>query len=156
MKCLSTLAVILLSLTTFAHAGGVTLTTTSAKVSPKREITSAQPWVSGMALVQGQVIKNNGFYYMAEVAIGSSVTAPDHASGVVNNLREFDRKARHALVLQHVGTAGVIWIHADKTAVVDECIKLEAGQAITFTDFQNAFYAVASVNGLILTYTEID
>jgi hypothetical protein len=155
-KILVAIAVLFVAGYVMAEGGNMALSTSSQKFLPARGIGAATQWTNGIALAQGQIVENNGYFYMAEILIASSVNEPVHMSGVANNLRFFNHNARKAVMFQNTDTAISVWFNLDKAAVSGEGIKLEPLQTITFMGFQSAFFAIAESGTPTISYIDIN
>lgn len=122
---------------------GMTVGTNSVKILPSRPIVSATAWTNGIALVQGQVIANNGFFYMAEAAVTSATNEPTHAVGVVNSLRGVRTGRRVALTLQNLSTSNTVYFAFGSAAAENKGGALAPGAGFTLSGYQEAVYMIS-------------
>ena len=134
---------------------GMTVHTSSVKLLPRRGIQSATTWTNGIALSQGQMVKNDGYYYMAEATIASATNEPTHLYGTTNDLRFVPSTLRKACVVQNQSTNNV-YLNLDTDAEASKGMLLYPKVALTFQGYQNAFYVLASASNSLVTATIIE
>lgn len=119
----------------------MSVSTNSVKIAPERN-RNAPAWVSGSSVPQGQVLKHNGQFFMAETAETNSVTAPP---GNANMRKLYGNPKREALVICNAGTT-TAWLNVGAHAVTNRGIMLVAGAVASFSDINEAVYAVSAAN----------
>lgn len=148
------LVVALVFLAGVAAAGGFGMVVpagTSVKVAPERGTVYATPWVSGMAVVQGQLVQREQAVYMAEVASPSSTTVPEADA---NFRKLLGNKPRDVLVLCNTGTSA-LWLGIGEPAEVGKGIKLLEETTIAVSGINAAVYATAAGSGGYVAGTDI-
>lgn len=117
----------------------MTVPTNSVKIAPARNLRIAPRWVSGAAVVQGQVLMVERQFFMAEEAIASSTTTPSQDSRFRNiGLAH----SRASLALCNTGGTD-IWVNIGADARIGYGIKLPPEWVITLNSIQTAVYAVS-------------
>lgn len=158
MKRVLTLAAVaacLLSLPVRAeYPIGMTISTNSVIVLPRRPIGGAQTWTNGIPLSQGALVENDRQFYMAEATIATSTNEPTHLSGVENNLRYVRPHKRVFFVFQNLSTNDV-YLGFNHTAREDAGTRLRANESLTLSLVQDAVHAVADGTGTLVTANEI-
>ena len=137
MKKLAIAAVIMLTLFVRAQSDfAANVAQASIKIAPERGVASALAWVTGTTAVQGQIVKYDNQYFMAEVATAS-------VPGADANYRKLGRdRLRAVLVVCNVGTS-TLWVNVGGPATVGKGMRLPPEWVIAFSDIQAAVHAIA-------------
>ena len=130
------------------------LGTNAVTVLPERSVSRATTWVSGMTVAQGQMVRNNSRFYMAEAA-ATSTNAPAHVSGSVSGFRLVSKGPRAGFVLQNDSSVNM-WLAFGETAEEDKGLLLVPTATLTLFGYQGRVSAVAaSGTGNRILITEI-
>lgn len=126
--------------------------TTSVKVAPERGTQNATAWTNGIAVTQGQLVKYQQHFFMAETNVTSSTTAPaadpTHFRALQGN------RVRESLTICNTG-ANTIWVNIGAPARDGYGIRMPTGYVITIEDMQAAVHAVAESVGGEITGVDI-
>lgn len=133
---------------------GMTISTTSVKIMPRRGTRGATAWTNGIALAQGQMVKNDSLFYMAEATIASATNEPLHSYGSTNDLRYVPSVQRKYCLIQNNSTNDM-WINVNSPAELNKGTKLEPGVIMTFEDLQDSIHALAEVASSLIVGMDV-